>query len=137
MKILIAPGAFKHSLSATAAAQSIARGLRRSGLAADVHLLPIADGGNGTLDAFLAGGGRRITVPVRDPLERSITAAYGLLDEGATAVIEMALASGLEILRRDELDPLRATTYGTGTLLQAALDAGAKCFIIGMGGSAT
>ncbi len=137
MKILVAPGAFKHSLRATSAAQAIARGLQRSGLAADLHLLPIADGGNGTLDAFLAGGGRRVTVPVLDPLERPITAAYGLLDDGETAVIEMALASGLELLRRNELDPLRATTHGTGTLLQAALDAGAQRFIIGMGGSAT
>jgi glycerate kinase len=137
MKILVAPGAFKHSLSATAAAQAIARGLHRSGLAADLHLLPIADGGNGTLDAFLAGGGQRIAVRVLDPLQRPITAAYGLLDDGKTVVIEMALASGLELLRRDELNPLCTTTHGTGTLLQAALDAGAKRFIVGMGGSAT
>jgi glycerate kinase len=137
MKILIAPGAFKHSLTASQAAQAIAQGLRHSGLDADLHLLPIADGGNGTLDAFLAGGGKRIEVQVLDPLERPVTAAYGLLDDCETAVIEMALASGLELLRRDELDPLRTTTHGTGTLVQAALDAGAKRIIIGMGGSAT
>jgi glycerate kinase len=137
MKILIAPGAFKHSLSATAAARAIARGLQRSGLAAELQLFPVADGGNGTLDAFLTSGGKRVAVSALDPLERPITAAYGLLDDGKTAVIEMALASGLELLRRDELDPLRATTHGTGTLLQAALDAGAKRIIVGMGGSAT
>jgi glycerate kinase len=137
MNIIIAPGAFKHSLSATAAAQAIARGLRRSGLDADLRLLPIADGGNGTLDAFLASGGRRLEVLVLDPLERPIVAAYGLLDDGETAIVEMALASGLELVRRDELNPLRATTYGTGTLLQSALDAGVKRIIVGMGGSAT
>ena len=137
MNIIIAPGAFKHSLSATAAAQAIARGLRRSGLDADLRLLPIADGGNGTLDAFLASGGRRLEVLVLDPLERPIAAAYGLLDDGETAIVEMALASGLELVRRDELNPLRATTYGTGTLLQSALDAGVKRIIVGMGGSAT
>lgn len=137
MKIIIAPGAFKHSLSAAEAADCIARGLRRSGLDAELALLPIADGGNGTLDAFLASGGRRVTTTVRDPLMRPVQAAYGLLDDGRTAVIEMALASGLELLARDELDPLKATTYGTGQLLQAALDAGARRFLIGMGGSAT
>ncbi len=135
MPIVIASGAFKHSLSAAAAAQAIARGLRRSGLAADLVLLPIADGGNGTLDAFLTGGGQRIAVPVRDPLGRPIQADFGLM--GDTAVIEMALASGLELLRPDELDPLRASTYGTGQLMQAALNAGARRVIVGMGGSAT
>jgi glycerate 2-kinase len=137
MKILIAPGAFKHSLSASAVADAIARGLRRSGLDAVLHLLPIADGGNGTLDAFLAGGGQRYEVPVPDPIGHPIMAEYALLGDGETAVIEMALASGLELLRRDQLDPLRASTYGTGRLLQAALDAGAKRIIVGMGGSAT
>lgn len=135
MKILIAAGAFKNSLSAAAAAHAIARGLQRSGLDADLHLLPIADGGNGTLDAFLAGGGQRVEELVLDPLERPVMAAYGLLDN--TAVIEMALASGLELVRRDELNPLRATTYGTGTLLRVALDAGVGRIIVGMGGSAT
>lgn len=137
MKILIAPGAFKHSLSASAAAEAIARGLRRSGLAAELVLLPIADGGNGTLDAFLAGGGQRLTATSVDPLERPLRAAFGLLPDGTTAVIEMALASGLELLRPGELNPLVTTTYGTGLLLKAALNAGARRVIIGLGGSAT
>ncbi len=137
MKILIAPGAFKHSLSASAAAEAIARGLRRSGLAAELVLLPIADGGNGTLDAFLAGGGQRLTAASVDPLERPLRAAFGLLPDGTTAVIEMALASGLELLRPGELNPLVTTTYGTGLLLKAALNAGARRVIIGLGGSAT
>lgn len=137
MKILIAPGAFKHSLSATAAAEAIARGLRRSGLDAELVFLPVADGGNGTLDAFLAGGGQRINVSVLNPLRRPVVAAFGLLPDGETAVIEMALASGLELLRPGELNPLVATTYGTGQLMQAALEAGARRVIVGMGGSAT
>jgi glycerate 2-kinase len=137
MKILIAPGAFKHSLSAQAVAEAIASGLQRSGLEAELVTLPIADGGNGTLDAFLASGGRRIREQVLDPLGRPITAPYALLDDGETAVIEMALASGLELLRPGELNPLVTTTYGTGQLLKAALEAGAKRIIVGMGGSAT
>ncbi len=135
MKIVIAIGAFKHSLSASAAAEAVARGLRRSGLAADLVLLPIADGGNGTLDAFLTGGGQRLVRTVRDPFGRPVEAAFGVRDD--VAVIEMALASGLELIAADELDPLRASTYGTGELLSAALNSGVQRVIVGMGGSAT
>ena len=137
MKILIAAGAFKHSLSAAGACDAIARGLQESGLGADTMRLPIADGGNGTLDAFLAAGGERVTAPVMDPLMRPIHADFGILDAGRTAVIEMALASGLELLAADELDALAATTFGTGQLMAAALERGARRFIIGLGGSAT
>ncbi len=137
MKILIAPGAFKHSLSARRAAEAIARGLERSNLGAKLVILPIADGGNGTLDAFLANGGQRLMRQVADPLLRPISAAFGMLPDGETAVVEMALASGLELLRPGELNPLLTSTYGTGQLLQAALEAGAKRIIVGMGGSAT
>lgn len=137
MKIIVAPGAFKHSLTANAAAQAIAAGLSTSGLAADLVVLPIADGGNGTLDAFLADGGQRLDVEVVDPLNRPITTPFGLLLDGQTAVVEMALASGLELLTTAELNPLLATTFGTGQLLQAALASGVKRIIVGMGGSAT
>ncbi len=137
MKIIVAPGAFKHSLTARAAAEAIASGLTQSGLGADLVMLPIADGGNGTLDAFLADGGERVSVPVVDPLDRPIIVPIGLLPDGQTAVVEMALASGLELLLPEELNPMIATTYGTGLLLKAALDAGAKRIIVGMGGSAT
>lgn len=133
--IIVATGAFKQSLSASNAARAVERGLARSGLGATTHLLPIADGGNGTLDAFLVNGGERIERQVCDPLMHPIKAAFGLA--GETAVIEMALASGLELLKSGELDPLKATTFGTGELMQAALDAGAKRIIVGMGGSAT
>jgi glycerate kinase len=134
-QIIIAPGAFKHSLRAADAANAIAAGLRRSGLDAALHLCPIADGGNGTLDAFLLASGRRIDVPAVDPLMRPVEAAIGILKE--TAVVEMALASGLELVSQNERDALRATTYGTGLLLRAALETGAKRIIVGMGGSAT
>jgi glycerate 2-kinase len=137
MNILIAPGAFKHSLSANQAADCIARGLKQALPQANLTLFPIADGGNGTLDAWLAQGGTRHTIAVHDPLMRPIQADYGILPDGKTAVIEMALASGLELLTSAELNPLQATTYGTGELLQHALENGARRFIIGMGGSAT
>ncbi len=137
MNILIAAGAFKQSLSAAQACAAIARGLRDSGLSAQLEELPIADGGNGTLDALLANGGQRLSIPVFDPLGRPMEAEYGLVDAGKTAVIEMALASGLELLSRSALDPLRASTYGTGQLMADALARGVEGIIIGMGGSAT
>ncbi len=133
-KILIAPGAFKHSLSAAQAAEAIARGLRRSGLAAELRLLPIADGGNGTLDAFLASGGTRHSVMVENPLGQPVLAAYGVMAP-ATGVVEMALASGLEV--SPARDAVSASTYGTGQLLQAALEQGVRRVIVGLGGSAT
>ena len=135
--ILIASGAFKHSLSAADACAIIARGLRRGGWAGPLYEVPIADGGNGTLDAWMAQGGTRHRLTVMDPLMRPIEAEYGLLDDGRSAVIEMALASGLELLADAERDALAASTYGTGQLMQAALERGARRFIIGMGGSAT
>ncbi len=137
MKILIAPGAFKHSLSAVAAAEAIATGLRRSSLDAELLIFPIADGGNGTVDVFMVGGGQRVSVATVDPLGRPIYADYARIEGGRTAVIEMALASGLELLKPGEMNPLVTTTYGTGLLMQAALNAGAQRIIIGMGGSAT
>lgn len=137
MNILIAPGAFKHSLSANQAAAAIQSGLQQALPDATFTLLPIADGGNGTLDAWLAQGGERITTTVNDPLMRPIQADYGILPDGTTAIIEMALASGIELITTAERNPMETTTFGTGELLQHALDNGATRFIIGMGGSAT
>jgi len=135
MHIVIAPGAFKHSLSAAQVAQAITRGLERSGLNASFQQMPIADGGNGTLDAFLASGGQRIPLTVENPLGQSVDAAYALLPEGHTAVIEMALASGIELTPQP--DAMRASTYGTGQLMRAALEHGITRVIVGLGGSAT
>ena len=137
MKILIAANSFKHSLKASQACAAIQRGLLQSGLQASCRLLPIADGGNGTLDAFLAAGGQRISVDVLDPLMRPIQADYGLLPDGETAVIEMAQASGLELLAPHELNPLIASSYGVGQLMADALARGVKRIIVGLGGSAT
>ena len=137
MKILIAANGFKHSLNASQACAAIQQGLRQSGLQASCQLLPIADGGNGTLDVFLAAGGQRIGLEVLDPLLRPIQADYGLLPDGQTAVIEMAQASGLELLAPHELNPLITSSYGVGQLMADALDRGVKRIIIGLGGSAT
>ena len=137
MRIIVAPGAFKNSLSADAAARAIESGIARSGLDAEVLIAPIADGGNGTLDAFLSGGGRRINVTVAGPAGAPVEAAFGMLPDGETAVIEMALASGLELMESWQFNPLVTSTYGTGQLMKAALDEGAKRIIVGMGGSAT
>ncbi|MBK9122391.1 MAG: glycerate kinase [Chloroflexi bacterium] len=122
-------------MSAVAAADAIARGLRASPLDDAVDLLPIADGGNGTVDAFLVHGGRRETRRVTGPLGAPVDADFALLPDGRTAVIEMALASGLELV--DQLDAGRASTHGTGELIRAALDAGVSRLIVGVGGSAT
>ena len=124
LRVLVAAGAFKQSLTAAEVCAAIARGLEQSGLGADIEQLPIADGGNGTLDAFLATGGERVTVSVLDPLRRPIQADYGLIGDGRTAVIEMALASGLELLTPAELNPLIATTFGTGQLMADAMERG-------------
>jgi glycerate kinase len=137
MSIIIACGAFKHSLDAITVTEAVARGLRLSGLTTRLERIPTADGGNGTLAAFLGEACQRLTRTVRDPLGRQIEAAWGKLEDGETAVIEMALASGLELVSDDERSALHASTYGTGQLMQAALDAGIRRLIIGMGGSAT
>ena len=138
MKILIAPNAFKNCLSASEAAKAIELGLRQSKLDFTCECFPIADGGDGTADLLIVKfKGRRIEKEVKDPLGRPISSVFGLIEEGKTAVIEMADASGLKLLQKNELDPLHATTYGTGELIRFALDAGVSMIIIGLGGSAT
>jgi glycerate kinase len=139
MKILIAPDKFKGSLTAAQAADAIAQGLRRADPAVQLDLCPIADGGEGTVDALVsATGGRLVFQQVIGPLPGlSVNAAFGLLGDGHTAVIEMAAASGLHLLRNDQRNPLNTTTYGTGQLLMAALQLGVNKIILGIGGSAT
>ncbi len=136
-KIIVASGAFKHSITLLQAQNAIVAGLHESGLRAELIKIPLADGGNGTLDAFLQGGGERVEIIVDDPLGRRVNAPYGLIADGHTAIIEMALASGLELVDSTELNPLIASTFGTGQLMQSALNRGVKRVIIGMGGSAT
>ncbi|HAL81800.1 MAG TPA: glycerate kinase [Mucilaginibacter sp.] len=138
MKILIAPNAFKNSLSASDAAAAIQQGLKLSRLDCSTACFPIADGGDGT-GALITEtcGGKFIKKEVRDPLGRKIMASFGLIDNGKTAVIEMADASGLRLLKKEEPDPLNASSYGTGELIRFALDEGVSRIIIAMGGSAT
>ena len=137
MRILVAPQEYKGTLTAVEAAAAMARGLRAELPQVEIDLAPMADGGHGTAEALLAaiGGERRLT-RVHDPLMRPVDAAWVLPSTGV-AVIECASASGLTLLRAHELDPLRASTFGTGELIREALDAGCTELIIGLGGSAT
>ncbi|RKN72520.1 glycerate kinase [Streptomyces klenkii] len=139
VRVLIAADKFKGSLTAVEVARHVAAGLRRGADAAgrqlDVAALPVADGGDGTVDAAVAAGFARREVTVTGPVGAPVTAAYAL--RGGTAVVEMAEASGLRRLPGGVPAPLTATTYGTGELLRAALDAGARTLVLGIGGSAT
>ncbi|MFP5402000.1 MAG: glycerate kinase [Gammaproteobacteria bacterium] len=138
MKIVIAPDSYKESLSALEVAQAVASGFRQVFPDAEYVLVPVADGGEGTVDAMVAAtGGRREAVAVSGPLGARVEAFYGLTGDGETAVIEMAAASGLALVPPAQRNPLRTSSRGTGELIRAALDAGARRFILGIGGSAT
>ncbi|MCQ6957815.1 glycerate kinase [Mucilaginibacter aquariorum] len=138
MHILIAPNAFKNSLTANAAALAIEKGLQQSSLNCTTECFPIADGGDGTATIIIQQlQGKLVSMQVHNPLGRIITASFGLIADGKTAVIEMADASGLRLLKSDELNPLRATSYGTGEMIKKALELGVNKILIAMGGSAT
>jgi glycerate kinase len=138
MHVLIAPNAFKNSLSAGAAARAIQEGLMASRLVCTSECFPIGDGGDGTGDLIIERlGGSRLGAEARDPRGRRIKTYLGLVENGNTAVIEMANASGLRLLENKELDTLHASSCGTGDLIRAALDKDVSRIIIGMGGSAT
>jgi glycerate kinase len=138
MRILIAPQAFKGSLDAVGVAAAIARGIKRVFPDAACDELPLADGGEGTVRALVrATGGTLRRSRVHDPLGREVDAEWGILGDGRTAVMEMAAASGLPLLKEKERDPRRASTRGTGELLLEAAESGAARVVIGIGGSAT
>ncbi len=139
MKILIAPDSFKGSLTATDAAAAIAAGVRRIRPDAELILLPLADGGEGTVDALLlATGGTRRMVSVTGPRGVDVEAAWGLLGtDGHTAILEVAAAAGLLLVPPTQRDPRCTTTCGVGALLMYAAQSGAKQIIVGLGGSAT
>jgi glycerate kinase len=135
--VLVAPDSFKGTFRAAEVAGAIGRGLERAGLMPP-DLCPLADGGEGTMEALLlALGGETVAADVHDPLGRPLQAAFGLVEDGGTAVLEMAAASGLALVAEDERDPWAASTYGTGELICAAVDAGAQVVLLGVGGSAT
>ncbi|MDB5008437.1 MAG: glxK [Mucilaginibacter sp.] len=138
MRVLIAPNAFKNSLTAKEAANAIQQGLKLSRLNCTSVCFPIADGGDGTGPLIIEKcKGEIIKKEVHDAQGRKISAQFGLIDNGKTAVIEMADASGLRLLKREELNPLIASSYGTGELIRYALDEGVNKVTIAMGGSAT
>jgi len=145
MKIIVAPDSLKGSVSSPEAAQAMARGIARAAPNAEVVLLPLADGGEGTLDALLlAADGPRITLSVRGPLGDPVQAAYGLLTpkdgtaiNNSTAIVEMAQAAGLNLVPHGKRDLGRASTYGVGELVLAAARSGAARVVVGLGGSGT
>lgn len=138
MKVVIAPDSFKESLSALEACHAIEKGWRHVHPEAEIVHVPMADGGEGTVQSLVdATGGRVIEREVTGPLGAPVTAFYGLLGDGKTAVIEMAAASGLAVVPPAQRNPLATTTRGTGELIQSALDEGVTTIILGLGGSAT
>ncbi len=138
MRVVIAPDSFKGSASAKEVAQAIADGLKVALPDSEFDLVPMADGGEGTVEALVvATGGKIVTKRVTGPLGEPVDAFFGILGDGETAVIEMAAAAGLHLVPPEKRNPLLTTTYGVGELIKAALDAGCKRVIVGIGGSAT
>ncbi|MBO9597563.1 MAG: glycerate kinase [Cohnella sp.] len=138
MRIVLAPDSFKGSLSATMACLAMQEGIRNVAIDAEIVHLPMADGGEGTIESLIhALGGSVREAAVRDPLGREVLAAYGVLADGRTAVVEMAQASGHTLLSKEERNALAASTYGTGQLISRCLDEGYRNVLLGLGGSAT
>jgi glycerate kinase len=138
MHIVVAPQALKGSLTAAQAGQAITVGIQTIYPQAEIRVIPMADGGEGTVQAFVtATGGKIVPQTVTGPLGQTVQAFYGILEDGKTAVIEMAACAGLPLLKPEQRDPRLTTTYGVGELIRAALDQGCRSFLIGIGGSAT
>jgi glycerate kinase len=138
MHLLICPDSFKECLPARQVAEHIANGIKRLRSADEIKILPLADGGEGTVSSLVdATGGSMVWLKAHDPLLREIDTTIGILGDGKTAVIEMASASGLALLKSEERNPWITTTFGTGELIKQALDKGCMKIIVGVGGSAT
>jgi glycerate kinase len=138
LKIVVAPNSFKGSLSASQAAAAIARGVRAALPDAEVLEIPVADGGEGTVEALVsARKGSYRSVEVEGPLGDPVQATYGLIDDGRTGVVELASASGLTLIPADKRDPRKTSTYGFGQLLEAVRGQGVESIIAGIGGSGT
>ena len=138
MKIVIAPQSFKGSISALEAAQAIARGIHAVDSEAEAVLVPVADGGDGTLNVLVdATGGKTFRSIVTGPLGQPVEATWGVMGDGATAVIEMARPSGLALVPPKRRNPRITTTRGTGQIIKEALEMGFHRIIVGLGGSAT
>ncbi len=138
MKITVAIDSFKGSLPSLASGEAVKEAAERVFEDAHVDIRPLADGGEGTVDAIIsANNGELISLSVTGPLGKPVRASYGLVRETGTAIIEMSSAAGITLLRREELNPLKTTTYGVGELIRDAISKNARRFIIGIGGSAT
>lgn len=138
MKIVIAIDSLKGSLTSMEAANAIKKGIENSKLNADIEIKPLADGGEGTVDALVDGmNGRRKIVEVCGPSGKKVKAVYGILEDNKTAIMEMAQAAGITHVSGEEKNPLITTTYGVGEMIKAAIDEGCRNFIMGIGGSAT
>lgn len=136
MRIVLAPDSFKESIAAVDVCEVLADVFTAHGH--EAVAVPIADGGEGTVDAVLAAiNGERVALTVEGPLGEPVEAAYALIDGGSTAVVEMAAASGLQLVPPNQRDPMRASTFGTGQLIRDAIERGARRVIVGLGGSAT
>jgi glycerate 2-kinase len=138
MNVVIAIDSFKGSMTSMQAGQSAAAGIRRVYKDADVLVRPLADGGEGTVDALVSGcGGRMTKVQVTGPAGKPVVCSYGILDESQTAIIEMSGAAGITLVSDEDKNPMTTTTYGVGEVIKDAIRSGCRHFIIGIGGSAT
>lgn len=138
MKFILAPDSFKESMTAKEVCEAMEKGIKKVFKDAECIHVPMADGGEGTTRSLVdATGGQMFKTTVTAPLGNKVVSEFGILGDGKTAIIEMAEASGLHLVKREERNPLKTSTYGTGELIKAALDKGARKIIIGLGGSAT
>ena len=138
MKIIIAPDSFKGALRSPAVCAALRDGWGSRRPQDDILLFPLADGGEGTCEALVRStNGSFLELTARDPLMRPVRCRCGLAGDGTTGIMELAAASGIELLKKEELDPLKATTYGTGEVMKHLLDRGCRTVLMGIGGSAT
>ena len=138
MRVVVAIDSFKGSMSSLEAGEAISNGIKKAHKDAEVEIRPLADGGEGTVEALSIGmGGRLINVYVTGPVGRKVRAVYGIVDSSKTAIIEMSQAAGITLVSGDERNPLYTTTFGVGELIKDAINKGCRHFVVGIGGSAT
>ena len=138
MRVVVAIDSFKGSMSSLEAGEAISNGIKKAHKDAEVEIRPLADGGEGTVEALSIGmGGRLINVDVTGPVGRKVRAVYGIVDSSKTAIIEMSQAAGITLVSGDEKNPLYTTTFGVGELIKDAINKGCRHFVVGIGGSAT
>ena len=138
MRVVVAIDSFKGSMSSLEAGEAISNGIKKAHKGAEVEIRPLADGGEGTVEALSIGmGGKLIKVDVTGPVGRKVSAVYGIVDSSKTAIIEMSQAAGITLVSGDEKNPLYTTTFGVGELIKDAINKGCRHFVVGIGGSAT